>query len=84
MNTLLIIDYHPGSIQAALDLLSEPEIIEGENAVDCEACGFKPRAHKYTSYEGIPAFLIVQIKRFGYNQATNTSYKYMQPVEINR
>lgn len=53
----------PGSLLAALQSFTNPEVLEGQNRYNCEKCGLSV-AHKQFVVDRPPAVLVLHLKRF--------------------
>jgi ubiquitin C-terminal hydrolase len=51
-------------LSQSLELYVQEEIMEGENAYHCEACGFKVTAMKRMCFKDLPNTLVLHLKRF--------------------
>ena len=51
---------------------------------DCEICQKKVTAEKQLTIARVPNALILQLKRFGYSQTTNSSNKIKKPINLDR
>jgi len=65
------------SLEEALDLYTEAEILDGENQWFCERCDKKVRADKGLRLNTAPLFLTLQLKRFDFD------YQTWQRVKLN-
>uniref|UniRef100_A0A6C0EDF7 USP domain-containing protein n=1 Tax=viral metagenome TaxID=1070528 RepID=A0A6C0EDF7_9ZZZZ len=69
------------TIYDCLDELTSEEILSFDNMVNCNLCGLKTRAINKLLLWKTPKILIIQIKRFKYNNQNNTSEKITSNVE---
>eukprot|EP00602_Paraphysomonas_sp_CaronLab_P003006 CAMPEP_0185032642 /NCGR_PEP_ID=MMETSP1103-20130426/20883_1 /TAXON_ID=36769 /ORGANISM="Paraphysomonas bandaiensis, Strain Caron Lab Isolate" /LENGTH=664 /DNA_ID=CAMNT_0027568615 /DNA_START=114 /DNA_END=2105 /DNA_ORIENTATION=+ len=54
------------SLQGCLDAFTAIEILDGDNAYNCEKCGVKRRSVKRLAIYKCPKILVIHIKRFRY------------------
>ena len=58
---------HKASLHAALDLLVEGELMDGDNAWQCNECALKRAAVKRCCLSSLPNHLILHLKRFEFD-----------------
>ena len=63
------------SIQDSLSSFIEGEIMEGDNAYECEECKIKVKTVKRVSIKTLPNYLIFVMKRFEYNFDIGIKFK---------
>ncbi|KAH3762718.1 5-methyltetrahydropteroyltriglutamate--homocysteine S-methyltransferase [Pelomyxa schiedti] len=63
------------SIQEALAKYIQPEILEGRDQYSCEKCHKKVNAKKGLAFVNFPYFLMLQLKRFTFDFATDRRVK---------
>ena len=64
-----------GDVQVALKHFVTSEALDGENAWRCEACADRVPALKETVFEALPPLLMLTLKRFQYDVATQSRGK---------
>jgi len=75
------------SIKASLESFIEGEVLEGDNAYECEECKIKVKTLKRTTFKKLPNYLFFVLKRFEYDFDLNIKVKvndYCEfPLELN-
>jgi ubiquitin C-terminal hydrolase len=70
------------SVEEALQNFVEPEVMEGDNMIMCEALGGKASAHKGLRFAEMPPVLTLQLKRFGMDWQRMCQVKLADEVAI--
>jgi ubiquitin C-terminal hydrolase len=78
-NTLL---WRNISIQDCINSFLAPEALDANNLYHCNACNANTKAQKKLSIHQTPQLLILQLKRFFYDQTTHASNKINTPVRL--
>ena len=73
-----------GNLQDSLAQFVKDELLDGDNAYNCEKCGEKRSAIKRTCIKKLPKYLCIQLKRFDYDWETNRSLKFDDYFEFPR
>jgi len=68
------------TLETCFEWLTEPEVLEDDNAVMCSGCGQKVQALAQVSLAMLPPVLVVQLKRFRYSDGRR--YRLSTPVAI--
>ena len=66
------------SLQQSLRKFCADEVMEFDNAYNCETCAGKERAVRHTRLHTLPPVLTVQLKRFAYTMP------FTSPVHVSR
>jgi ubiquitin carboxyl-terminal hydrolase 9/24 len=65
-----------GNLEESLLQFVKDELLDGENAYNCEKCNEKRSAIKRTCIKKLPKYLCIQLKRFDYDWESNRSLKF--------
>ena len=70
------------SIEEALQNFVKPEVMDGDNMIECEALGGKAAAHKGLRFAKMPPVLTLQLKRFDMDWQRMCQVKLADSVDI--
>ena len=73
-----------GNLQESMLQFVKDELLDGENAYNCEQCNEKRSAIKRTCIKKLPKYLCIQLKRFDYDWESNRSLKFDDYFEFPR
>jgi hypothetical protein len=71
-----------GNLERALDVYFQPELLDGDNAYECEAVGRRVPAIKRTLIETLPHTFAIHLKRFEYDIFHLTRVKILDRFEF--
>ena len=70
------------TLAAALEHFVAEEVLDGDNAWQCDGCGRRVAARKSVRFDALPPLLMIQLKRFTYDAAEMRLRKLHHRVEF--